>query len=330
MTVRLRFYANDGTNFNGYPTPGTLLYDSGEFWLGMGTTPRATVVYDEFDLWVYALYPLMDALPSDFTWTVQFSGLGTNDRAGVDLYSPPVIGDSYGDFWLRTDAGWQLRTNAVTMDIAAQAKASTNHVAIIVLSTVTNAMPGNGFVATRTWRATDACGNFSDCSQTVTVVDPTALVITCATNKSVEYTDPWTFDAPSGTNTLTVLSTTTNWTCGAAYVATRVWQAMNAFGNSATCTQVVTVVDTTPPVILCPSNLTVECSSPWSFGTPLAADRGLGGAVVYDNSVNDLVTRFDSGTNEVGNEIILAGTERYLEGFSYEFWSTNLTGLAVV
>ena len=51
--------------------------------------------------------------------------------------------------------------------------------------------------------------------------------------------------------------------------------------------------------------------------------------LVYDNSVNDLVTRFDTGTNEVGNEIILAGTERYLEGFSYEFWSTNLTGASV-
>ena len=76
VTVRLRFYANDGTNFNGYPTPGTLLYDSGEFWLGTETTPRATVVYDEFDLWLYALYPLMDAMPSSFTWTVQFSGLG--------------------------------------------------------------------------------------------------------------------------------------------------------------------------------------------------------------------------------------------------------------
>ncbi len=332
VTVRLRFYANDGTNFNGYPTPGTLLYDSGEFWVGTGTTPRATVVYDEFDLWLYALHPLMDALPPSFTWTVQFSGLGTNDQAGVDLYSPPVIGQSYGDFWLRTAAGWQLRTNpAVAMDIAAQARASTNRVVISVLSTVTNAVSGGGYIATRIWQATDACGNFSTCFQTVTIVDTTPPVITGATNKSVEYSGAWTFDAPSatdtcGTNTLTVLSTTTNWTCGAAYVATRAWQAVDAFGNTATCTQVVTVVDTTPPVMLCPTNRTVECSSPWSFGTPVAADRGSGSVVVYDNSVNDLVTRFDTGTNEVGNEIVLAGEERYLQGFSYEFWSTNLTG----
>ncbi len=187
VAVRLRFYANDGPNFNDYPTPGTLLYDSGEFGLGAGTTPRATVIYDEFDLWLYALYPLMDALPSNITWTVQFSGLGTNDQAGVDLYSPPVIGQSYGDFWLRTNGGWQLRMiPGVAMDIAARATASTNRVAITVLSTVTNAIPGSGLVVTRTWRATDACGNFSDCSQTVTLGDTTAPVITyCPTNRSL-------------------------------------------------------------------------------------------------------------------------------------------------
>jgi uncharacterized repeat protein (TIGR01451 family) len=178
VTARLRFYANDGPDFNGYPTPGTVLYDSGEFWLEMGTTPRATLIYDEFDLWLYALYPLMDALPTNFTWTVQFSGLGTNDRAGVDLYSPPVIGQSYGDFWLRTNGGWQLRTDpAVEMDMAARAKASTNRVVITELSTVTNAVPGSGFVVTRFWRATDACGNSSDCSQTVTVTGQADLSV---------------------------------------------------------------------------------------------------------------------------------------------------------
>jgi len=187
VTVRLRFYANDGTNFNGYPTPGTVLYDSGEFWLGTDTTPRATVIYSEADLWLDALYPLMDALPTNFTWTVQFSGLGTNDQVGVDLYSPPVIGQSYGDFWLRTDGGWELRTFAgVAADIAAWAIASTNGVTISVLSTVTNAMSGGSYAATRTWRATDACGNFSDCSQTVTVMGDTAPLITlCPTNRSL-------------------------------------------------------------------------------------------------------------------------------------------------
>jgi hypothetical protein len=45
--------------------------------------------------------------------------------------------------------------------------------------------------------------------------------------------------------------------------------------------------------------------------------------LIYDNSVNDLLQRFDPGTLEVGDEITLAGTERFLTMFSFEYWGTN-------
>ena len=187
VTVRLRFYANDGTPFNGYPTPGTLLYDSGEFWLGTATTPRSVLVYTELDFGVYAAYPLLTALPTNFTWTVQFSGLGEQDQLGVDLFSPPVNGQSYGDYWWRTNGGWELRANeTVAMDFAAQAMASTNQVLVAVVNTLTNATGSNTYTATRTWRATDACGNFTEASQTIAIVDTTPPVITLSpTNRSL-------------------------------------------------------------------------------------------------------------------------------------------------
>src|SRR5206468_2546509 len=89
----------------------------------------------------------------------------------------------------------------------------------VTATTVTNAACGNTFSATRTWRATDACGNQSTCSQTVTVVDTTAPTITCVANKSVECGAAWTFGLPTatdicGTNTITIVSTTTNAACG--------------------------------------------------------------------------------------------------------------------
>ena len=107
VQVRLRMYANDGPLYSGYPTPGTLLYDSGNF--AVGPTPRATVVYDEMDLWINGLVPLAGPVPTNFTWTVQFSGLGPNDQVGLDLYYPPVVGQSYGDYWIKTGGNWELR-----------------------------------------------------------------------------------------------------------------------------------------------------------------------------------------------------------------------------
>ena len=62
---------------------------------------------------------------------------------------------------------------------------------IIIVSTITNTAghSGSNFAATRTWRATDSCGNTTNCSQMVTVVDTVAPVITCPTNISVFSTN---------------------------------------------------------------------------------------------------------------------------------------------
>src|SRR6266704_140878 len=67
------------------------------------------------------------------------------------------------------------------------------NVTITILNTVTNTAGhcGNTFDTTRTWRATDACGNFAECSQTVTVEDHTPPTITCVPSKTVECTSTW-------------------------------------------------------------------------------------------------------------------------------------------
>jgi hypothetical protein len=53
-------------------------------------------------------------------------------------------------------------------------------------------------------------------------------------------------------------------------------------------------------------------------GAPLRA-----ATTIFNNSVNDLSTRFNPGTYEVGDEILLAGTDRWLTGFDFEYWGTN-------
>ncbi len=87
--------------------------------------------------------------------------------------------------------------------------------------------------------------------------------VTCVTNPCV----PWQFDVPtvsdacSGTNvSLTMISNTVSGACPRVF--TRTWRATDVCSNSATCTQVVTVLDTTPPALTCPTNFSVTCTNP--------------------------------------------------------------------
>ena len=45
-------------------------------------------------------------------------------------------------------------------------------------------------------------------------------------------------------------------------------------------------------------------------------------ATIYDNSVNDRTNRFGP-TTQFGDEIIFAGSERFLTNFSFEYWALN-------
>ena len=54
-------------------------------------------------------------LPDSFTWTVEFGGIntGNNEHAGLVLYTPPVVGGAFADYWENQATGWKLLTNGV-------------------------------------------------------------------------------------------------------------------------------------------------------------------------------------------------------------------------
>ena len=108
VQARVRFYQNNGPLFNGYRTPGTNFYDSN--WFPIAPTPRSTenfIMGSDFP-WTGLFLPVT----SNMTWSVQFRGMDATDTVGVDLYTPPVVGKDYPDYWLNAGGGlWELVTN---------------------------------------------------------------------------------------------------------------------------------------------------------------------------------------------------------------------------
>src|SRR5213592_2447462 len=131
--------------------------------------------------------------------------------------------------------------------------------------------PGQ-FVIIRTYRAADQCGNSATCTQSITVNDtnppsiscPTGLTVSCASQEPEPNTNSVTTSDNCGG------AVTVSWqgdsisssNCPGQFIISRTYRAADQCGNSATCVQTITVNDTNPPSITCPSNLTASCAGP--------------------------------------------------------------------
>ncbi len=134
---------------------------------------------------------------------------------------------------------------------------------------------------TVTWSATDACGNVDQVSASLAVVDTLAPAVTCPAPTTTECT------APATAVNLGALATdgcfgalpTSGPTAGLYPVGTTAvtFTAADACGNQGGCSSSVTVTDTTPPDLACPSPTTAQCNAPRSAtgvdgGAATAAD----------------------------------------------------------
>lgn len=124
------------------------------------------------------------------------------------------------------------------------------------------------YTITRTWTATDQCGNTATASRTITVQDtkapvfdqdPEDLTIEC----DEDLPNPATITATDNCDpnpVITFKEAQQPGNCPQEFVIIRIWQATDACGNSATITQKLTIVDTKPPLLIgVPADVTVEC-----------------------------------------------------------------------
>ncbi|HKO63233.1 MAG TPA: PxKF domain-containing protein [Pyrinomonadaceae bacterium] len=175
----------------------------------------------------------------------------------------------------------------------ADATAADNCSVTVAVSDSSNNGAGSSaspLVITRTFTATDSGGNTASDSQTITVIDNTAPVVSapadasyqCETDVPAANANDATASDNCGTATLAVTQTTNG---GAGSIAspliiTRTYTATDAVGNSASDAQTITVIDNTAPVISCPANITVflplnspAVSMPVTYPAPTATDN---------------------------------------------------------
>ena len=173
----------------------------------------------------------------------------------------------------------------------------------------------------RTWTATDDCGNSSTCVQTISVEDtsPPALICKNISVSCSQDISPETVGYPAATNDCGGTSTFT-YSDVFVFMSTpplcsveRTWVATDDCGNSSTCLQTITLIDDSPPSVVCPASITISCSDntlPGSTGTATSTDNcAIAPTVAYSDAItpsgtciqNYTIARTWTATDECGN-----------------------------
>jgi len=155
----------------------------------------------------------------------------------------------------------------------------------------------DAFSLFRTWTASDGCGNSADESQTITVDDTTAPIITCPADQLSLECNADTSIAATGSATATdncgsaaiSSSDATSANCGSTVSITRTFTSGDDCGNQSTCDQLIATQDTTPPTIALSTNaisvVDADCSGDESVVLPTAtASDDCGSVTVIDDA----------------------------------------------
>ncbi|MFC0605838.1 HYR-like domain-containing protein, partial [Winogradskyella pulchriflava] len=163
----------------------------------------------------------------------------------------------------------------------------------------------NESTITRTWSLTDECNNTTTLVQTINVVDTTAPTFTAPADLTIEcdvdatdlsITGDVTDEADNCSSGLeaTYTDTVAAGSCANESTITRTWSLTDECNNTITLVQTINVVDTTPPTLTVPADITIECTEDES-----SANTGV--ATATDTCGSVTITESDVETAACGN-----------------------------
>lgn len=209
------------------------------------------------------------------------TAIGAQQIAVVDTTTPSII--SPEDIILEASSA---QNNIVNLG---QAQASD----LVSISSITNDAPdafslGETIV---TWTAIDSSENSANTTQTITIIDTTPPSLETPKNIEIEATSSAeniiSLLPPSASDSVSQITITNN---APNYLSlgetTITWTATDEEGNSASATQIVTIVDTTAPELTVPSGITIDAialQTPISVGEGTAIDLA-GSAITITNN----------------------------------------------
>ena len=168
---------------------------------------------------------------------------------------------------LEIPADYEAECSAAHPLEAATASDNCGHVTIVLTADTVAGVCAQSYVVTRTFVATDACGNSTSDAQVITIVDTQAPMFVEELPASLEVEcdnvpDGAVLTAMDNCQEVSVSynETRLDGSCPSNYTLTRTWTSSDDCGNEVTHEQIVDVSDTTSPEFtFVPADYTAEC-----------------------------------------------------------------------
>ena len=233
------------------------------------------------------------------TWPEEFeagNNLVINSALGSGWYVTPdasngVAGDDQriliAQLTTDGDLSGQFRTqifpegdqeNDVRADMSFEHERDCSDLPIVLVEEVTNFVDDWNYTLERTFTATDDCGNSTTATQIIVVEDTTAPELWTPADYTVECSDdipqvPAEYSDNCSEVDFTETVEIIDVECAGTYKIRRSFLAVDQSGNSSSAVQVITVQDTTAPVLTLPEDYTVECSDEMPMEDAYAYDN---------------------------------------------------------